>query len=227
MKTCTKCNQTKALTGFSKNSGQRDGLETQCKMCRCAASKKYRKNNRAKTRTYRKKYYKNNPEKAKENANKWRKNNPEKVRASARKRSKRPEYKKKANLRQKERYHTDPQFKLKRNLRNRLRKALKGKNKSASTMTLVGCSISHLKDHLTKQFLPGMTWENHGTWHVDHIMPCASFDLTDPEQQRRFFHYTNLQPLWGPENISKRDKIIYNRTWTGTKWINKKQKITV
>ena len=54
-----------------------------------------------------------------------------------------------------------------------------------------------------------MTWENHGRygWHIDHIMPCSSFDLTDPEQQKKCFHYTNLQPLWAHENMSKGAKI--------------------
>ena len=59
--------------------------------------------------------------------------------------------------------------------------------------------------HLEAQFKPGMTWDNYGLkgWHVDHIRPCASFDLRDPEQQRRCFHYTNLQPLWAEENLKK------------------------
>ena len=53
------------------------------------------------------------------------------------------------------------------------------------------------------------------------MMPCASFDLSDPEQQRQCCHYTNLQPMWARENISKCDKIIYKREWNGNKWINK------
>jgi HNH endonuclease. len=50
-----------------------------------------------------------------------------------------------------------------------------------------------------------MSWDNYGRdgWHIDHIRPCASFDLTDPEQQRQCFHYTNLQPLWAADNIRK------------------------
>ena len=60
-------------------------------------------------------------------------------------------------------------------------------------------------DHLEKQFQPGMSWDNHGYdgWHVDHIRPCASFDLTDEEQVRKCFHYTNLQPLWAKDNLRK------------------------
>ena len=190
-KYCKECNKCKALTAFYKHSGHRDGLASRCKVCKNASSKKYRKNN------------------------------PEKVRALDKERKKRPEYKKQFNVRRRERYHTDPQYKLRSLLRGRFSKALKGKLKSASTMKLVGCSITHLKDHLEKQFLPGMTWENHGpVWHVDHMMPFDSFDLSYPEQQRQCCHYTNLQPLWGPENISKSNKIIYNRVWNGCRWIN-------
>tara|TARA_B110000008_G_scaffold43335_2_gene40945 strand:- start:6326 stop:6991 length:666 start_codon:yes stop_codon:yes gene_type:complete len=221
MKFCKGCNQTKELTEFGKRSKAPDGLQYKCKVCRRAADKKWARNNPEKKRANDRKWRENNREKERAKSRKWRENNREKYRASSRKSNKRPEAKKRINARLRERRKTDPQFRLARNLRSRLRKALKGKNKSASTISLLGCSIPHLKDHLEKQFLPGMTWENHGpVWHVDHMMPCASFDLIDPEQQRQCCHYTNLQPLWGPENISKGDTIIYNRTWTGTKWIN-------
>ena len=208
MKTCTKCNQSKALTEFSKDSGKRDGLTSRCKVCRNAQTKKYRKNN---------------PEKYNASNKKWRENNLEKHRASKRKSRRRPEAKKRRNARIKERRKTDLQYRLANNLRSRIWHALKGKTKSARTMKLVGCSIPHLIDHLKKQFQPEMTWENQGTWHIDHMMPCASFDLSDPEQQRRCFHYTNLQPMWGKENIIKRDKVIYNREWTGTQWVNSEE----
>ena len=176
MKTCTKCKQTKQLTEFGKRSASHDGLQSRCKVCR----KKIRQNNRKKENA---------------TARKWCQNNREKIRASDRKSSQRPEYKKRKNARHRERMKTDPLYRLAKNLRCRLLKALKGKSKSASTMSLLGCSQKHAKDHLATQFQPGMTWKNHGTWHVDHMMPCASFDLSDPEQQRRCFHYTNLQPV--------------------------------
>jgi hypothetical protein len=60
-----------------------------------------------------------------------------------------------------------------------------------------------LRAHLEHQFKDGMTWDNHGEWHIDHIKPCVQFDLTDPEQQKECFHYTNMQPLWAFENQSK------------------------
>lgn len=79
--------------------------------------------------------------------------------------------------------------------------------KAMPTMQLVGCTVAQLRAHLERQFKPGMTWDNLGAWHIDHIKPCASFDLSDPDQQRACFHYTNLQPLWARENLSKSDRI--------------------
>jgi hypothetical protein len=70
----------------------------------------------------------------------------------------------------------------------------------------MGCSIAYAYAYLEAQFAEGMSWENYGEWHIDHIRPCASFDLEDPVQQRECFHYTNLQPLWAKDNLSKSDK---------------------
>lgn len=78
------------------------------------------------------------------------------------------------------------------------------------TKNLIGCSVDALIAHIESQFAEGMHWGNHGLrgWHIDHILPCASFDMADPEQQRKCFHYTNLQPLWGSDNIRKKDNIL-------------------
>ena len=103
----------------------------------------------------------------------------------------------------KKRYQTNVNFKLLTLCRARLLAALKGKSKSASTMELIGCTIEELRKHIESQFEPWMTWKNHGLWDVDHIMACAKFDLTDPEQQRACFNWSNLQPLEHIENIRK------------------------
>ena len=107
----------------------------------------------------------------------------------------------------KNRKRTDHNFKMRLTLRSRLGTALSRQkaSKSDSTMELVGCPIEFLRGYLEARFQEGMNWENHGEWHVDHIRPCASFDLSDPEQQRKCFHYTNLQPLWASDNLSKGD----------------------
>lgn len=99
----------------------------------------------------------------------------------------------------------DSNFSIALSLRRRLHHVLRGERKTGPTLTLIGCSLDQLRAHLQSQFQPGMAWNNYGQkgWHIDHIRPCASFDLTDPEQQRQCFDYTNLQPLWEHENCSK------------------------
>jgi len=106
------------------------------------------------------------------------------------------------------RIHTNLNYKLSHNLRIRVRLALQNKDKTKRTLELLGCSIDFLKQHLEAKFQPGMNWNNYGYygWHVDHIRPCASFDLSKSEEQRKCFNYTNLQPLWAKDNFSKKDK---------------------
>lgn len=118
--------------------------------------------------------------------------------------SRMPHRRKTVRERERRRRREDPQFRLTGLLRQRIYKALRGvATKSAATLKLLGCSVDELREHLEKQFQPGMTWADRGAWHVDHIRPVSSFDLTDPEQQQQCFHYTNLQPLWAADNIRK------------------------
>jgi hypothetical protein len=104
---------------------------------------------------------------------------------------------------------SNPGAKIGSMLRNRIYTAIRNSKtyKGKKAPLLTGCSFPKLKDHLERQFKRGMTWSNHGKWHIDHIIPCAAFDLTDPEQQKQCFHYTNLQPLWAKENRTKGSRI--------------------
>jgi hypothetical protein len=109
----------------------------------------------------------------------------------------------------------NPQYKIKATLRSRYLDALKrhtngGKvNKHHSAIELLGCNIDDYKQYLEQQFHPDMTWENHGIlWEIDHIKPCASFDLTDVNQQQECFHYKNTQPLYKSYNRSKGAKFL-------------------
>jgi len=138
-------------------------------------------------------WYTNNAEKTKSRAANWNKNNPNYIRDYRRKYEN--------NL-----YKTDIQFKLAKIQRNRLHWALKDDYKSGSAVQDLGCSIEKLKLHLEKQFQPGMAWENQGQWHIDHIIPLSKFDLTDRGQLLKACHFTNLQPLWAKNNLSKGGK---------------------
>jgi hypothetical protein len=112
-------------------------------------------------------------------------------------------HKKEINLKRKLRRERDLNFKLRHYLSSRIWWALKRNVKTTVTLNLIGCTISQLKQHLEKQFKPGMSWSNYGKWHIDHIRPCASFDLSKPDKQKQCFHYTNLQPLWAKDNLKK------------------------
>lgn len=112
------------------------------------------------------------------------------------------------NCYQKHRRQTDPLFKLQERLRTATSRAFKHKVKDKRTLELLGCTLEEAFIHLESQFQDGMSWDNYGKygWHIDHIKPIASFDLTDPEQIKKACHYTNLQPLWASENLSKSSK---------------------
>ena len=176
-------------------------------------SKRWRKENPQKIKEYQKKHYYKNKQKRKENSSNWAKKN--KVRLRTWKKEYRIKNKEKINnnwnIRYKEFYRNNPNFKLRKNLRNRVRKALLGISCSSKTLELLGVhSIEEIKKYIELQFKTGMTWENYCFigWHIDHEIPLSSFDLTNPEQRCKAFHYTNLQPMWGIDNLIKGKKII-------------------
>jgi len=115
------------------------------------------------------------------------------------------------NLWHKNRLKNDPAWKIRCTTYRRISEAMKG-NYTAKTQCseyYVGCSWAELRDHLQRQFKRGMNWNNYGkVWHIDHIIPCASFNLTKDSELRRCFHFTNLQPLNAVENMSKGARIV-------------------
>lgn len=103
---------------------------------------------------------------------------------------------------------TDPQFKLRKLIRDRISKIM-GKNyKTSSARLNLGCSFKELKLYLEKQFTEGMSWENHGKWHLDHKKPLKLFNLLNKEEFKQACHYSNLQPLWAFNNMSKGFKVL-------------------
>lgn len=115
------------------------------------------------------------------------KNNPEK----------RKEYKRK--------YRQSSKGRLIDNLRCRLKRCIKNQSGSEFIERNFGCSRKELIEYIEKQFVDGMCWDNYGEWHIDHIKPLSKFDLTSLEEQYSANHYTNLQPLWKKDNLSKKD----------------------
>lgn len=178
------------------------------RMYRRAYEKKWRKNNAEYHRQHReqiKKWYKEHPEEGrkKSSQNYW-KHREQRLRHAK-------EYRKRCKEKIIE-ADRKPQRRIGKNLRSRIINALVRQDsiKSKRIRELIGITIPELKNYLEKQFKPGMTWENYGFygWHIDHRLPLISFDLTNPEEQKKAFHYTNLQPLWAKENHQKRSKIL-------------------
>ncbi len=223
IRTCIKCGKIKPLSEyrFRKEVGlyRRD-----CKQCGREKNKEYNKNNREKRRENAREYRKNNPEKMRENAKKhyhenkeyyyiklklWKEKNPDYTKEYSR------EYRKNNTDRLKEwqreyqriKYHSNINYKLRMLIGGRIRRVLNQSrvNKNNTTLELLGCSFRELKEHIENNFKKDMSWNllYKGEIHIDHIQPCASFDLTDPEQQKQCFHYSNLQPLWAEENHKK------------------------
>jgi len=172
--------------------------------------KEYRLNNKEKKKLIDKKYYENNKEKINEKKKQYYLKNIDKIKRYHKKyvslnKDKINKYKNEWKL---NKIKNNPTYKIKDNLRHRIYMALKGTVKSKRTIDLLGTSIDNLWNHLEKSFRPGMTKNNYGrVWHVDHKIPCAAFDLTKPKEQSKCFHYTNTQPLWAKENLSKGAKL--------------------
>lgn len=215
-KECTKCKIVLPFEKFYKHPLGRNGLHPSCKKCQSlymtgwvkmagytksdnfiTSKNKYRKSDKYKIT---KKKYEKSP-KVKEYIKEYRQ-------LEKYKNKKRIYARKYVNRKMLE----DPIFKLTKNLRGRLRNLLKFNLKSGSAVRDLGCSVPELKIHLENKFQEGMTWENHGKygWHIDHIMPIKSFDLSNREQFLKACHYTNLQPLWAKDNLSKGSKVIHN-----------------
>jgi len=180
MKNCIKCKIKKDKIEFSKNQSQKDGLNNICRSCK----KEYNNKNKQHNTEINKQWRLDNLEKKKEYDKKWRCENKEKH----------LEY---YRIYFKNKYNTDPSFRISMILRSSINNYLKNKNTSMNSQKLLGCTASEWKVYLENQFLPEMTWENQSKiWEIDHIQPLFSFDMTDHMQQMRAFHYTNTRPLF-------------------------------
>lgn len=211
LKICSKCDNWKSLDNFQNYSRSWDKLLGKCKECKKIERNKYREYNISYGKTYRPKH----TEKTKKYDKKRYQEKYTEIREKQKHYNLKPESRIKNSKRHKK-WRENGLNKLIHNQRTRISKLLRGERKYNKTIDLIGCSVEFLKDYLEKQFITCMTWENYGKWHVDHIKPCASFDLTTEEAQRKCFHYTNLQPLWAKDNLSK-----------GSKWEEEKCEIIV
>ena len=176
MKTCGRCRIEKDVNSFAKDKKRKDGLQYWCVNCY-------------------KEYKLTNKEKSKEQNKKWVEKN-------------RIKYNHYARCYQRDRKQSDPLFKLKCNLRRRTNKCFKAKswNKNTKTQEMLGANYEVAFKHIESQFKNGMSWDNHGDWHIDHIIPLSL--ATTEEEMIKLCHYTNLQPLWAEDNLIKSNKTI-------------------
>lgn len=170
-KHCNKCETHKSTSEFNKNRRNKDGLSDWCKSC----NKLYREENNVAIKEYRDTYKKNNSEYFKDYSKKY----------------------------HKRRLKEDPKYKLAHGLRIRVSDALFAKrwNKSNSLKNYLGCSLDYLISYIESMFQSGMNWQNHGKWHIDHIIPLSSAKSVD--ELYLLCHYKNLQPLWELDNLKK------------------------
>lgn len=223
-KTCSKCKKELPRTDFYAAKIRKDGLYPYCKNCQSeqiktsrlkniekvvARQKAYEEANKEKIAARKKIYHQKTKERDREKKRVYYAENKEKINERNRIYSKNhPE----VNRRKAQKHRNKPERKIAVALRGRVKRYMRNKTgASRKSQELLGCSVAHFRQYIEKQFQPGMTWNNHGLgknkWNIDHIIPCAYFDLTKEEDQKKCFHYTNMRPLWQTENFAKRDKV--------------------
>lgn len=219
MKICSKCKKEPALKKKDSNL-----YYSYCSGCNKDLAKIWQQNNKDRFNKKVKEYRKKNAIKLNKKTKEHRKNNLDKVLETERKcrkklRQKRikynREYRKKnaeaISQYKKDKMKNDLQYRLAQTLRARLRTMLrKGNVKNVSAqehIDFLGCTAKECIDYLAELFTDDMSWGNHGDWHIDHIKPLSSFDLTIEGERKKACHYTNLQPLWAEENLVKGAKI--------------------
>jgi hypothetical protein len=147
----------------------------------------------------------NNLDRSSANSKKWREDNPDRIKKMTLEwKKKNPTY---HNEYQKRSYRTNHNFKIVNLLRNRFRKLVKRNFKKKSVLKLLGCTTQDFRNYIESKFIPGMSWSNHGIWHLDHIIPCNYFmeNIQNLETQEKCFHFTNYQPLYSLDNSFKND----------------------
>jgi hypothetical protein len=215
---CTKCGAQHNLKNFTKDKWRKDGFTSHCNVCRQKRSKKYLKDNP----DYLKEYYAKNADREKKRKAKWVEQNKDKVIEQSRQWYENNKERKIKTVRKwkdnnidyfrkiqrdgkRLRMKIDEIYRLSQYIRTRMNFAFKGKkwNKKSSNEDMLGVDYESAKKYIESKFLEGMSWENQGKWHIDHIIPLSSAE--NEKEMMALAYYKNLQPLWATENLSKSD----------------------
>lgn len=213
-KECNKCHTEKPLTDFGKDTRNKDGLKSVCKVCLAEYKKQYTKLNEEKIKTYNAQYRLENKNKIKEyEKQRFQQNKKEiltkhKIYKLKNKERDRVKNNLQKNNYKKKRCANDPLYKLKINIRSLIANSIKkrGYRKNSKTQDILGCTPEFFKQHLESLWEPWMNWDNYGLyngqsnygWDIDHIIPIT-IGLTENEVIK-LNHYTNLQPLCSYNN---------------------------
>ena len=208
-KKCGTCQQVKPVTEFCKDKSRKDGYNHRCKQC--AKIRQQSPNAKA----YHADYYQSHKEEHDEASKRWHENNRDLLNLRFRTIYRKPQTNYMVNRR-----HNDPLFRLSTAFSANLRMSLKSAENRLSKNgkhweDIVGYTVQDLVAHLESKFQNGMTWDNYGQWHIDHIKPIASFNILEvgDDEFKMCWSLDNLQPLWASDNIRKSDNV-------GPEWSN-------
>ncbi len=184
-KVCTICKIEKPLSEYHNTKYTKNGKTSSCGKCNCERSRKYHLENKASISIKSKKYRKKNRDYFNRKSNEW---------------NKKTGY---ISAYQKERLKKDPFFKFKHRLRTLIRNSItkKGYTKRSKSFQILGCTHEEFIKYIESKFKEGMSWSNHGKWHLDHIVPISS--AKTEQDVISLNHYTNFQPLWAKDNLKK------------------------
>jgi hypothetical protein len=209
LKKCSTCGMVKPVDNFYVANNTNDGLRSHCKKCDSLYSKKYRKNNLKKCKEMCGLYRKNNLTKIKDMKRNWDINNKIKVFQYNREYIKNnPNKVKKWNENATRKSKENPMYKLNTIISSGMRRSLLSDKKGYHWEKLVNYTVVVLKNYMEKLFLPGMSWENQGRWHIDHIIPISwwQFKNYNDREFKQCWALCNLQPLWAKDNLTKSNK---------------------
>jgi len=190
---CNKCKISKDITEFNKDLNKKDELQTRCRTCKRESDNVWRANNRDYVNNKSKLWREQNPDRYKDSIKKWHLDNPDRIKEIRRESWKRASKEKK----------------LRKMISVAVKRSLKGESISKDIFNKLGYSIEDLKEHISKQFKDGMSWDNHGEWHIDHITPQSLLPFSSMEDDNfiKCWSLSNLQPLWAKDNLIKSNKV--------------------
>ena len=198
-------NRRRARKSWNKN---KDTPEAQAKLpAKYEQVRKWQEENKDYVKEQKRGYYLENQAEFAQKSQERYEANKESILQKAREDYQNPEVKARKNVQQKERRRIDPIFAMKNNMRSRLSMAVRDyiDCKKNSQVGYLGCDWETFVKHIESKFKDGMAWDNYGKkgWHIDEVIPCAAWDFNNPDHMKACWHWSNRQPMWAKDNMSK------------------------